>query len=93
MASRSKAASDGGLFHAPSPRRLVTKTAGNEIRAARNLIHQGLFPPSEVVISKETSNGPDSHHYCFVAVVRWWRILGSPSGSLVGLGRVVLRAA
>ena len=93
MASRSKAASDGGLFHAPSPRRPVTKTAGNEIRAARNLIHQGLFPPSEVVISKETSNGPDSHHYCFVAVVRWWRILGSPSGSLVGLGRVVLRAA
>ena len=83
----SKAASAGGLFHAPAPGRV-----GNEIRAARNLIHNGLFLPSEVVIAKETSNGIDTHHHSSGAVVWRWRILGPPSGSLVGLRRVI-RAA
>src|ERR1700722_19864909 len=83
-AAGSKAASDGGVFHAPSPGRV-----GNEIRAARNLIHNGLFLPSEVVIAKETSNGIDTHHHSSGAVVWRWRILGPPSGSLVGLRRVI----
>ena len=60
--------------------------------ALRNLIHNKLFLPSEVVISKETSNGIDPYYCCFGAAVWWRRILGSPSRPLVRLGRVVIPA-
>jgi len=39
----------------------------------------------EVITTKETSYGIDSHHRCFGAVVRRRWILGSPQGALVRL--------
>src|SRR5579864_300801 len=48
-----------------------------------NLTHNGVFLPTEVVTSKETSNGIDPHYHCSGALVWWWRLLGSSSRSLV----------
>ena len=51
----------------------------------RKLIYDRLFLSPEVVTSKETSNGLDPYNRCPGAFVRWRRILGTPSRSLVGL--------
>jgi hypothetical protein len=53
----------------------------------RNLNHDRLFLASEVVASKETSNGIDPSYCRFGPAVRRWWILGTSSGALVRLSR------